>query len=176
VLHTPIGSSGPPSAVFRVCRRARKPEGSFAHVATKRTIDVSPPKVGQAQSAALRAWYDGGPGRYDEVKRIVQPTLAAHGHRDIMLPTMNAFVLSQHIPNVQLVNYPKSGHGHCSSARPSLCSIRGCCSMPDSPSPYIKDGNRLAGPVAAETGAAYDQGLRQMPKIRQLLMPSASGS
>jgi pimeloyl-ACP methyl ester carboxylesterase len=44
-------------------------------------------------------------------KRIVQPTLVVHGHRDIMLPTMNAFVLSQHIPNAQLIIYPKSGHG-----------------------------------------------------------------
>jgi pimeloyl-ACP methyl ester carboxylesterase len=49
-------------------------------------------------------------GRYDELKRIVQPTLVVHGHRDIMLPLMNAFVLSQHIPNAQLIIYPKSGH------------------------------------------------------------------
>ena len=80
----------------------------------ERTIDVDPPsspQVGQAQSAALRAWYDEGPGRYDELKRIVQPTLVVHGHRDIMLPTRNAFVLSQHIPNAQLIIYPKSGHG-----------------------------------------------------------------
>jgi pimeloyl-ACP methyl ester carboxylesterase len=33
-----------------------------------------------------------------------------HGHRDIMLPLMNAFVLWQHIPNAQLIIYPKSGH------------------------------------------------------------------
>jgi len=36
-------------------------------------------------------------------KRIVQPTLVVHGRHDIMLPTMNAFVLSQHIPNAQLI-------------------------------------------------------------------------
>jgi pimeloyl-ACP methyl ester carboxylesterase len=41
----------------------------------------------------------------------VQPTLVVHGHRDIMLPPMNAFVLSQHIPNAQLIIYPKLGHG-----------------------------------------------------------------
>jgi pimeloyl-ACP methyl ester carboxylesterase len=27
-----------------------------------------------------------------------------------MLPTMNAFILSQHIPDAQLIIYPKSGH------------------------------------------------------------------
>jgi hypothetical protein len=48
--------------------------------------------------------------------------------------------------------------------------------MLDSPSPYMKEGNRLAGPIAAEAELPHDQGLRQMPKIRQLLMPSASGS
>jgi len=47
--------------------------------------------------------------------------------------------------------------------------------MLDSPSPYIKEGNRLAGPSAAEAELP-DQGLRQMPKSRQLLMPSAFGS
>jgi hypothetical protein len=48
--------------------------------------------------------------------------------------------------------------------------------MLDSPSPYIEEGPRLAGAIAAEAELAYDQGLRQMPKLRQLLMPSASGS
>jgi hypothetical protein len=48
--------------------------------------------------------------------------------------------------------------------------------MLDSPSPYIKEGHRLAGPTAAAAELLYDQGHRQMPKIRQLLMPSASGS
>jgi hypothetical protein len=48
--------------------------------------------------------------------------------------------------------------------------------MLDSPSPYIKEGNRLAAKIAAEAELPYDQGHRQMPKIRQLLMPSASGS
>jgi hypothetical protein len=33
-----------------------------------------------------------------------------------------------------------------------------------------------SGPIAAEAELPYDQGLRQMPKIRQLLMPSASRS
>jgi len=48
--------------------------------------------------------------------------------------------------------------------------------MLDSPSPYIKEGHLLAGPIAAEAELPYDRGLRQMPKIRQLLMPSAFGT
>ena len=89
-------------------------------------MDVDPPsspQVAQAQSVALRAWYDDGPNGYDELKRIGQPTLT-HGHRDIMLPTMNTFIISQHIPDAQLIIYPKSGGMGCSfSIQPSLCSI-----------------------------------------------------
>jgi hypothetical protein len=48
--------------------------------------------------------------------------------------------------------------------------------MLNSPLPYIKEGHRLAGSIAAEAELPYHQGHRQMPKIRQLLMPSASGS
>src|SRR5580658_6813372 len=61
-------------------------------------------------------------------------------------------------------------------SRDSTCSARECFSMHDSPSPYINEGHRLAGQIAAEAEMPYDQGLRQMPKIRHLLMPSASGS
>lgn len=80
----------------------------------ERTIAVDPPsspQAAQAQTAALRAWYDDGPNKFDELKRIAQPTLVVHGHRDIMLPTVNAYNLSQHIPDAQLIIYPKSGHG-----------------------------------------------------------------
>jgi len=37
-----------------------------------------------------------------------------NGNRDIMVPTINSFTLSQHIPNAipnaQLIIYPDSGH------------------------------------------------------------------
>src|SRR6266851_3064842 len=34
-----------------------------------------------------------------------------NGTRDIMVPTINSFTLSQHIPNAQLILYPDAGHG-----------------------------------------------------------------
>jgi pimeloyl-ACP methyl ester carboxylesterase len=34
-----------------------------------------------------------------------------NGNDDIMVPTINSFMLSQHIPNAQLILYPDSGHG-----------------------------------------------------------------
>jgi pimeloyl-ACP methyl ester carboxylesterase len=37
--------------------------------------------------------------------------LVVNGHNDIMIPTINSFTLSQHIPDAQLIIYPDSGHG-----------------------------------------------------------------
>jgi pimeloyl-ACP methyl ester carboxylesterase len=34
-----------------------------------------------------------------------------NGSRDIMIPTINSFILAQNIPNAQLIVYPDSGHG-----------------------------------------------------------------
>ena len=34
-----------------------------------------------------------------------------NGQNDIMLPSINSFILQQHIPNATLIIYPDSGHG-----------------------------------------------------------------
>jgi len=41
---------------------------------------------------------------------ITQPTLVVNGNRDVMIPTINPFTLSQHITKAQLIIYPDSGH------------------------------------------------------------------
>jgi pimeloyl-ACP methyl ester carboxylesterase len=46
-----------------------------------------------------------------ELKKIAQPTLVVNGNRDVMVPTINSFTLSQQIPNAQVIMYPDSGHG-----------------------------------------------------------------
>jgi hypothetical protein len=48
--------------------------------------------------------------RFVELKSITQPTLVINGSSDVMIPTINSFTLSQHIPNAQLIIYPDSGH------------------------------------------------------------------
>jgi pimeloyl-ACP methyl ester carboxylesterase len=40
---------------------------------------------------------------------IKQPTLVVNGSNDIMVPTINSWTMSQHIPNAQLIVYPDSG-------------------------------------------------------------------
>ena len=80
----------------------------------QRVADVDPPSSVQtmkAQIDALLEWREVRGERFAELKNIRQPTLVVNGNDDIMVPTVNSFILSQHIPNAQLIVYPDSGHG-----------------------------------------------------------------
>ena len=46
-----------------------------------------------------------------ELATIIRPALAASGHRGIMAPAINSYILARHIPDAQLITYPDSGHG-----------------------------------------------------------------
>src|SRR5262249_39554167 len=46
----------------------------------------------------------GGPDR--RAGEDHQPALVASGHRDIMAPTINSYILAQHIPDAQLITTP----------------------------------------------------------------------
>jgi len=48
---------------------------------------------------------------YPHVRAIAHPVLVAGGSHDLIIPTVNAFVLAQRLPNAQLILYPDSGHG-----------------------------------------------------------------
>ena len=71
----------------------------------------SSPQTMKAQIAALMEWRQLRGERYADLKGIQQPTLVVNGNNDIMVPTINAFTLAQHILNAQLIVYPDSGHG-----------------------------------------------------------------
>ena len=78
-----------------------------------RKTDVDPPSSPQtmaAQRAAITAWSQLPEDRYAEFINIKQPTLVVNGNHDIMIPTINAYTLSQKIPWAQLIIYPDSGH------------------------------------------------------------------
>jgi pimeloyl-ACP methyl ester carboxylesterase len=47
----------------------------------------------------------------DYLKSIRQPTLVVQGSDDVIIPTVNSYVLQQHLPNAQLIVYPDSNHG-----------------------------------------------------------------
>ena len=80
----------------------------------QRTTDVDPPSSEQtmkAQTAAIQSWREQHGAHHAELQQIKQPTLVVNGRHDIMVPTINSYILSQHIPNAELVLYPDSGHG-----------------------------------------------------------------
>ncbi|MCH4247033.1 MAG: alpha/beta hydrolase [Acinetobacter populi] len=76
--------------------------------------DADPPssiEVLKAQMSAIIEWSQPSGERYAYLKEINQPTLVVNGHHDIMVPTINSFILQQNIPNAHLILYPDSGHG-----------------------------------------------------------------
>ena len=60
---------------------------------------------------AVQSWREQHGPPCAELEQIKQPTLVVNGRHDIMVPTINSYILSQHIPNAELILYPDSGHG-----------------------------------------------------------------
>jgi pimeloyl-ACP methyl ester carboxylesterase len=79
-----------------------------------RQVDREPdasPQVATAQLAALAKWGQVTGERYAYLKNIPHRTLVVNGHDDIMVPTVNSFILQQKLPDARLILYPDSGHG-----------------------------------------------------------------
>ena len=78
-----------------------------------RTKDRDPDandKVAPAQLEALGKW--GAPQKsFDYLKAIKQPTLVVNGGNDVIVYTVNSFILQQNLPNAQLILYPDANHG-----------------------------------------------------------------
>lgn len=72
-------------------------------VTTRQTI--------RAQLAAIRAWGEANGEVFARLGRVEQPVLVVNGTHDIMIPSFNAYALSQQIPDAQLILYPDAGHG-----------------------------------------------------------------
>ena len=45
------------------------------------------------------------------LKDIRQPTLIVQGSNDVIIPTVNSYVLQQNLPNAELIVYPDANHG-----------------------------------------------------------------
>jgi pimeloyl-ACP methyl ester carboxylesterase len=79
-----------------------------------RTKDRDPEvnnKVAPAQRAAIAKWGAPRERPYDYLKAIQQPTLVVNGSTDLIIYTVNSFILQQNLPNAQLIIYPDSAHG-----------------------------------------------------------------
>jgi pimeloyl-ACP methyl ester carboxylesterase len=88
-------------------------EAWFSRIAARKT-DREPeakPQVAQAQLAALAKWGAPTGNGYSALKRITHHTLVINGGNDIMVPTVNSFILQQELPDARLMLLPNSGHG-----------------------------------------------------------------
>ena len=101
LFFSPTGTSQAAGKAFWVRRNER--------------TDQDPPtslKAMAAQAAAIGRWgavpeHD----RYSRLKDIRLPVLVVNGKTDIMVPTINSYILQQCLPNAELILYPDAGHG-----------------------------------------------------------------
>src|SRR6267143_909574 len=80
----------------------------------RRTEDRDPEvneSVAPAQLEALAKWGAPRANPFDYLKAIHQPTLVINGHHDVIVYTINSYILQQNIPNAQLILYPDANHG-----------------------------------------------------------------
>jgi pimeloyl-ACP methyl ester carboxylesterase len=68
-------------------------------------------KVAPTQRAAIAKWAAPREHPYDYLKTIRQPTLVVNGSNDVIIYTVNSFILQQHLANAELIIYPDSAHG-----------------------------------------------------------------
>lgn len=64
-----------------------------------------------AQLAAISEWGVQREGSYDYLSTIAQPTLVVNGTKDVIVYTVNSYILAQNIPDAQLILYPDANHG-----------------------------------------------------------------
>jgi pimeloyl-ACP methyl ester carboxylesterase len=68
-------------------------------------------KAALAQRAAIVKWGAKREHAWDYLKDIKQPTLVVNGSDDVIIYTINSYILQQNLPNAQLIIYPNSAHG-----------------------------------------------------------------
>jgi pimeloyl-ACP methyl ester carboxylesterase len=68
-------------------------------------------KVAPAQIEAIGKWGAPQEKPYEYLKSIRQPTLVVNGGKDVIIYSVNSFILQQHLPNAQLILYPDANHG-----------------------------------------------------------------
>ena len=88
-----------------------------------RDVPVSEATVA-AHLVAARAWGAAAPGSYDYLAGISHPTLVVNGSRDIVVSTINSYILQQNLPNAELILFPDSNHGsHFQFTEPFIRSL-----------------------------------------------------
>jgi pimeloyl-ACP methyl ester carboxylesterase len=68
-------------------------------------------QVAPAQLEALAKWGAPREKPFEYLKAIAQPTLVVNGGTDVIVYSVNSWILQQHLPNAQLILYPDANHG-----------------------------------------------------------------
>lgn len=79
----------------------------------ERTAELEPPVTMaqyQRQLKAGIAWGAKQETPYAGLKNIKQPVLIVNGNHDVMLDSVNSYVMYQNIANAKLIMYPDAGH------------------------------------------------------------------
>jgi pimeloyl-ACP methyl ester carboxylesterase len=64
-----------------------------------------------AQREAISKYYAPSASALNYLKDMRQPTLVVQGSNDVIVPTVNSYILQQNLPNAQLILYPDANHG-----------------------------------------------------------------
>ena len=89
----------------------RAPSSSSGSLLARSRDDIPALSVRDAHAEAVSDWGIPDMGKLARLAGITQPTLVANGDNDIMVPTVNSYLLAGHIPNAELIIYPDAGHG-----------------------------------------------------------------
>ena len=108
-----------PTRAFLFFSPSKESQAAAAHFLARtaeRRVDLDPASSNQtmqAQSEAIQEWglADSKVSYLARLRRCSLPFLIVNGSNDIMVPTVNAFALSQAIPKAELIIYPDAGHG-----------------------------------------------------------------
>jgi pimeloyl-ACP methyl ester carboxylesterase len=65
----------------------------------------------EAHLAAAREWGTAARGSFDYLAKIPHRTLVVNGSNDIIVATVNSYILQQNLPNAELVLFPDANHG-----------------------------------------------------------------
>ena len=68
-------------------------------------------EVAAAQLEAIGKWGVPPADGFDYLRKLTQPTLVINGGNDVIVYTVNSFILQQNLPNAQLILYPDANHG-----------------------------------------------------------------
>jgi pimeloyl-ACP methyl ester carboxylesterase len=77
---------------------------------TDRDTQVSNQSI-EAQRAAIAAYGAPRDPSYARLKGLQLPVLVVNGSDDIVIPTINSYILQQFLPSAELVLYPDANHG-----------------------------------------------------------------